>query len=290
MSRIHRAVEKADREGLLTRTQAPEPPPPAWPAAEEPTRLSLANPAPALGPFDAVPGSDDAVPDSELDPLIVVAVEPASIAAEQYRMLRTHLSARDRVRRLQVVLVTSPRNGDGKTLTAANLAVSMAQEFQQRVLLLEADLRRPTVSTLFDLPASPGLAGVLIGSAMLESALVPVPGQHLTVLPAGDPPARPTELIGSTAMRRAIEALRSQFDRIVVDTPPVALADTHLLGSFADGILMVVRAGITPRDAVERALAAFDREKVLGLVLNEVEGTADAYAYEYAEAPVLTAD
>jgi capsular exopolysaccharide synthesis family protein len=156
--------------------------------------------------------------------------------------------------------------------------------------LLEADLRRPTVSTLFDLPASPGLAGVLIGSAMLESALVPVPGQHLTVLPAGDPPARPTELIGSTAMRRTIEALRSQFDRIVVDTPPVALADTHVLGSFADGILMVVRAGVTPRDGVERALAAFDREKVLGLVLNEVEGTVDAYAYEYAEAPVLTVD
>jgi capsular exopolysaccharide synthesis family protein len=234
---------------------------------------------------------NDAAPDGEMDPLLVVAVEPASVAAEQYRLLRTHLTARDRVRRLQVVLVTSPRNGDGKTLTAANLAVSMAQEFQQRVLLLEADLRRPTVSGLFDLPPSPGLAGVLIGSATLESALVSVPGQHLTVLPAGNPPARPTELIGSISMRHTIEALRSRFDRIVVDTPPVALADTHLLGSFADGILMVVRAGVTPRDAVERSLAAFDRDKVLGLVLNEVEGTVDYYAYEYAETPVLmTAD
>jgi Mrp family chromosome partitioning ATPase len=92
-------------------------------------------------------------------------------------------------------------------------------------------------------------------------------------------------------MHRTMEALRSQFDRVVVDTPPVALADTHLLGSFADGILMVVRAGVTPRDAVERSLAAFDRDKMLGLVLNEVEGTMDGYAYEYAEAPVLmTAD
>jgi capsular exopolysaccharide synthesis family protein len=226
----------------------------------------------------------------ELDPLLVIAAEPASVAAEQYRLLRTHLSARDRIRRLQVVLVTSPRNGDGKTLTAANLAASMAQEFQHRVLLLEADLRRPTVGGLFDLPASDGLAGVLLGSATLESALVAVPGQHLTVLPAGDPPAQPTELIGSTAMHRTMEALRSQFDRIVVDTPPVALADTRLLGSFADGILMVVRAGVTPRDAVERSLAAFDRDKVLGLVLNEVEGPVDTYEYAYAETPALTAD
>jgi capsular exopolysaccharide synthesis family protein len=279
MSRIHRAMEKADREGLLTRTHAPEPPPAAWPATAPPP-TSLADPA-------LIEEGDDAARDGELDPTLVVAVEPASVAAEQYRMLRTHLAARDRVRRLQVVLVTSPRNGDGKTLTAANLAMSMAQEFQQRVLLLEADLRRPTVSDLLDLPPSPGLAGVLIGSDPLESALVPVPEHHLTVLPAGDPPARPTELLGSTAMRRTIDALRSQFDRIVVDTPPVALSDTHLLGSFADGVLMVVRAGITPRDAVERGLAAFDRDKVLGLVLNEVDGAVDAYAYAYAETPVL---
>jgi capsular exopolysaccharide synthesis family protein len=282
MSRIHRAMEKADREGRLTRTHGADPSPPEW-AETAPPAMPLEAPA------SIAEGADERT--GEPVPLLVVAAEPASVAAEQYRLLRTHLSARDRVRRLQVVLITSPCNGDGKTLTAANLAVSMAQEFQHRVLLLEADLRRPTVGGLFDLPASEGLAGVLIGSATLASALVPVPGQHLTVLPAGDPPARPTELIGSTAMHRTMEALRSQFDRVVVDTPPVALADTHLLGSFADGILMVVRAGVTPRDAVERSLAAFDRDKMLGLVLNEVEGTMDGYAYEYAEAPVLmTAD
>jgi Mrp family chromosome partitioning ATPase len=91
-------------------------------------------------------------------------------------------------------------------------------------------------------------------------------------------------------MRRTIEALRSQFDRIIVDSPPVALADTHLLGPLADGVLKVVRAGITPRDAVERALSAFERGKVLGLVLNDVEGPVDTYEYAYAETPALTAD
>lgn len=277
MSRIHRVMQKADREGL-TRTHAHEPPP-AWPGTP-----------PLLAETGPIAEGDEAARNDELDSMLVVAVEPASVAAEQYRLLRTHLTARDRVSRLQIILVTSPRNGDGKTLTAANLAVSMAQEFQHRVLLLEADLRRPTVSGLFDLPASPGLAGVLIGGASLESALVPLPGQHLTVLPAGDPPAQPSELIGSTAMRRTIEALRSQFDRIIVDSPPVALADTHLLGPLADGVLMVVRAGITPRDAVERALSAFERGKVLGLVLNDVEGPVDTYEYAYAETPALTAD
>jgi protein-tyrosine kinase len=280
MSRIHRAVDKADREGLLTRTQALEPSPPAWP------ETGAAPPVPAEA--EPIPKQDDDLGGVELDPMLVVAVEPTSAAAEQYRLLRTHLTPRDRAQRLQVVLITSPRNGDGKTVTAANLAVTMAQEFQQRVLLLEADLRRPTVGGLLDLPPSAGLAGVLLGTSTVEAALVQVPGQYLTVLPAGDPPARPTELISSSAMRRTIESLRSRFDRIVIDTPPVALADTHLLGPLADGILMVVRAGVTPRDAVERALSAFDREKVLGLVLNEVEGTRDAYDdYAYVQAPAL---
>jgi protein-tyrosine kinase len=291
MSRIHRVVEKAERDGRLTRTQGVEPPtPPNLPGAgAEVSHGTEANPIESAGLRVAL-APPDITATPALDPLLIVAAEPASPAAEQYRLLRTHLFAHDRSRRLQLVLVTSPCNGDGKTLTAANLAVAMAQEYQQRVLLLEADLRRPTISSLFDLPASPGLAGVLVGGAAIETALVPVADQHLTLLPAGEPPASPTELVGSAGMRRTIESLRSQFDRIVIDTPPVALADTHVLASFADGILLVVRAGVTPRDAVERALGAFDRNKLLGLVLNEVEGLADDYyAYAYTQSPVLMA-
>lgn len=305
MSRIHRIVEKAEREGLLTRTRAvaePPPPPPPRPVpvdrlATDIDPVGLTFPrggreavvphAPRSAPALDAPGP----PVIEIDPLLVVTAEPSSPAAEQFRLLRTRLSARNDGRPLRVVLVTSPLNGDGKTVTSANLALSIAQEFQQRVVLVDADLRRPALGALFDLPAGPGLADVLIGTASLEEALVPVPAQHLTVLPAGGPPARPSELVGSTAMRRTLETLRSQFDRIVIDTPPVALADTHVLSSLADGVLMVVRAGVTPSPDVERALAAFDREKLLGLVLNGVEEAADdGYRHPKASVPVATTE
>jgi protein-tyrosine kinase len=293
MSRIHRIVEKAEREGLLTRTRSlPEDTPPAPPVErfEEPEPEPLHEVAPPqTGAAQAGEATEDELARVRsihsapafvgIDPLLVVSAEPTSFAAEQFRLLRTRLSTRDKTRRTQTVLVTSPQNGDGKTITATNLALSMAQEFLGRVLLVEADLRRPSVGALLRLPASPGLADVLVGVASIEEALVPVPGQHLTVLAAGGHPARPTELMGSSVMRRTLEALRAQFDRIVIDTPPVVLADTHVLATLADAILLVVRAGVTPRPAVERALAAFDREKVLGLVLNDVEEQIDTYTY-----------
>jgi tyrosine-protein kinase Etk/Wzc len=158
----------------------------------------------------------------------------------------------------------------------------MAQEFQQRVLLLDADLRRPAVHRLFGVADSPGLAEVLMNVAELEHALVPVAEHHLTLLPAGVPPGRPAELLGSVTMRRTLEALRGRFDRIVIDVPPVApLADLHILAPMLDGMLLIVRAGITQKPAIERALAGLDTSKVLGLVLNEAGGgTADAYTYE----------
>jgi capsular exopolysaccharide synthesis family protein len=158
----------------------------------------------------------------------------------------------------------------------------MAQEFQQRVLLVDCDLRRPAVHRLFGLGDGPGLCDVLMNAAELDHALVSVPDHHLMVLPAGVPPSNPAELLGSATMRRVLDMLRSRFDHILIDVPPVApLADLHILAPMVDGLLMIVRAGITPKPAIERALAGLDPSKVLGLVLNEVgrEGT-DGYNYE----------
>jgi capsular exopolysaccharide synthesis family protein len=149
-------------------------------------------------------------------------------------------------------------------------------------VLVEADLRRPTLASLFGLRESPGLVDILVGAATLDDALAAVPNHHLFVLPAGMAAARSTELLASAAMQRILDALRARFDRIVIDTPPVAVADTHVLSRTADGILLVVRAGVTPRPAIERALEGMEREKVLGMVLNEVEETNGAYDYRYA--------
>jgi capsular exopolysaccharide synthesis family protein len=238
--------------------------------------------APAAEPAVHVPADGAGHVTAQLDQYLVAALSPTSLAAEQYRSLRTRLKRVENGRALRTVAITSPAKGDGKSLTAANLALTMAQEFQQRVLLMDADLRRPSVHTLFGLQEGPGLGDVLMNVAELDHALVHLPEHHLTVLPAGMPPSHPAELLGSSAMRRVIDTLRTRFDRILIDVPPVApLADLHILAPLVDGLLMIVRAGITPKPAIERALAGLDPTKVLGLVLNEAggEGTDD-YNYE----------
>jgi protein-tyrosine kinase len=223
------------------------------------------------------------LPGADFDPLLVAALAPTSLAAEQYRSLRTRLKRAEAGRALRTIVVTSPSKGDGKSLTAANLALTMAQEFQHRVLLIDADLRRPTIHRLFGLIEAPGLADVLMSMADLDQALVTLPDHHLTILPAGVPPTHPAELLGSATMRRVLDTLRTRFDRILIDVPPVApLADLHVLAPMVDGLLMIVRAGVTSKPAIERALAGLDQSKILGLVLNEAgsEGAEGYYNYE----------
>ena len=276
MSRIHRAVAKAEREGLLTWTSGDDRGGRTAAATAEPVTLPPPSaPFPEPPSFEA-PEPADAV---ALSPLFVAANEPDSPAAEQYRLLRTRLEGRDRGRHSHVVLVTSPGVGDGKTITSANLALTMAQEFQHTVVLVEADMRRPALAALFGVRPEPGLVDVLVGAATLEDALVSVPGHNLFVLPAGQAAGRSTELLASSMMSRVAEALRARFDRIVIDTPPVTLADTHVLARLADGVLFVVRAGVTPQPALEHALAGVDRDRLMGIVLNAVETTPSEYAY-----------
>jgi protein-tyrosine kinase len=294
-------------------------PPPARPLPQEPRvapvapeparqvrpRRSEPQPAPAAGPLSdtmVTPAAPPVAPRqphvpaashhdiaadqtpraiADLDTHLVAALAPASLAAEQYRSLRTRIKRVENGRALRAIAVTSPNKGDGKSLTAANLALTMAQEFNQRVLLIDCDLRRPTVHQLFGLADSPGLGDVLMNVAELDQALVHLPDHHLTVLPAGLPPSRPAELLGSATMRRLLDTLRTRFDRILIDVPPVApLADLHILAPMVDGLLMIVRAGVTPKPAIERALAGLDASKVLGLVLNESGGESDDENYE----------
>jgi capsular exopolysaccharide synthesis family protein len=145
----------------------------------------------------------------------------------------------------------------------------MAQEFSRRVVLVDADLRRSSAHALFGVEQEPGLADVLRGEVALEDALVEMPDTRLHLLPSGMHSEQPAELLGSAAMRRTLDALRSRFDRVLIDVPPVLpLADVGVLAAFADGVLLVVRAGTTPKPLIERALGAFDESRLLGLVLN----------------------
>jgi protein-tyrosine kinase len=148
----------------------------------------------------------------------------------------------------------------------------MAQEFQRNILLVDANLRDSAVHSLFGIDRSPGLADVLAGDASLDDALVYLPDHRLTILPAGRMPQFPTELLGSTAMRRCIDTLRARFDRILLDLPAVTpLADVGTVAPLSDGVVIVVRAGVTQRPALDEALTAFEEEKVLGVVLNDAQ-------------------
>lgn len=295
MSRIQEILKKAERDGTVHRTRAVVTDAPAASTAHalvEPSRPRTVEPpvvtrtetppshigfAPlAPAPAAAAPRQ----PHGHLDARLVAASAPQSLAAEQYRLLRTRVTRAENGRSFRTIIVTSPNKGDGKSLTAANLALTMAQDPQQRVLLLDGDLRRPSIHRLFGVSETPGLSDVLMGGAPLEEALITVPEHHLTVLPSGLIPTQPAELLGSTGMRRILDTLRTRFDRILIDMPPVApLADVAIASTMADGVLMIVRAGVTPKPAIERALSSIEGGKVLGLVLNDAGGSGTPYQY-----------
>ena len=266
-----------DDSARQVRSRPSEPQPAA--ATLSDARVTPVTPPPAHQSvaIDERPGAT-----ADLDPHLVAAVAPTSLAAEQYRSLRARIKRAENGRALRTLAITSPNKGDGKSLTAANLALTMAQEFQDRVLLMDCDLRRPTVHQLFGLSDGPGVGDVLMGVAELDQTLVSLTEHHLTILPAGLPPSHPAELLGSATMRRLLDTLRTRFDRILIDVPPVSpLADLHILAPMIDGLLMIVRAGVTPKPAIERALAGLDASKVLGLVLNESgDESGDAANYE----------
>ena len=311
MSRIQNILDKAEREGASLRTTRVGVPAavPAIPVtanhagATVPITIDIPTP-PSAAPEpvlvrDIVPGAPSvqssgaiatAVAQSNsdaiqsytvrLNPLLVAGLAPKSLAAEQYRQLRTRLSHAEGASNLRTVLITSPQKGEGKSVTSANLALTMAQELQRRVILVEADLRKPSLQELFGLPPGPGLSEYLSGAAELKDVMRFLPDHNLTVIHAGAAPTNPAELLGSTAMRRLLDQLRTRYDRVLLDTPPVLpLADVAVLAPLVDGTLMVVRAGVTPKPAIENALRAFDSSRLLGVVLNE-SGMEQDYRYE----------
>ena len=266
MSRIQEILKKAEREGTVHRTRAlTVDTPSAGAALVEPARLEPSAPLeapvgtrgvdpgvvsrvdppvtgrvePPLSRTEPPPVSIPTAPMTAssqvrevtggIDHRLVAALAPQSLAAEQYRSLRTRLTRSENGRAVRTIIVTSPNKGDGKTLTAANLALTMAQEFQQRVLLVDADLRRPAIHRLFGIAETPGLSDVLMGGASLEESLITVRDHRLTLLPSGIIPMHPAELLGSATMRRVLDMLRTRFDRILIDMPPIApLADVTL--------------------------------------------------------------
>src|SRR5262249_26053097 len=222
------------------------------------------------GPIPAALGRGRAVPLVALHPRLVAVTSPSAATSEQYRALRTKLVHAESTNGTGLVLVTSPGRGDGKSLTAANLALTLAQDLQQRVCLVDANLRHPQVHKPFGLPEGPGLSEILSGQALVADTLLALDAHHLSFLPAGAKADHPAELLGVPAMRRTLLTLRSAFDRVIIDAPAAApLADVGILTPLVDSVVLVVRAGVTTRPDIGDAIGSIEDSKLLGIVLND---------------------
>jgi capsular exopolysaccharide synthesis family protein len=207
------------------------------------------------------------------------------IVAEAFRTMRATLAMISGREKNRVFLITSAIPGEGKTFTSSNFAATLAQQ-GFRTLLIDADLRKPSVSKLFfNENIKPGLSEVLLGSASVSDAIVPTGVENLSVLPAGGIAPNPSELLAQPAFAELMRNLRDQFDRIVIDSSPVlAVRDPLLLGSSVDAGCLIVRAGHSPAKATVQAVRLLSESDapVSGVVLNSVrQGTGAYYAYAY---------
>lgn len=218
--------------------------------------------------------------DSEKTYVRVDSAVPANFA-EAFRVLRTNILFSSAATGGQSVLVTSTGPGEGKSLVASNLAVSLAQA-GRRVLIIDADLRKPKVHTVFEQAQEPGLSNVLVGNSKASESVRKTEVNGLWVLPAGRIPPNPAELLGSQRFKDFLASLKTHFDWVVIDSPPVmAVADASVVAHLATGVLFVVGAEMTSRHAARRAVEQLDtaRGKFFGAVLNRVDLEKNAYYY-----------
>ena len=224
--------------------------------------------------------------DDERQARLITAADASPMLVEQFRNLAATLNRVQRERSLKSIVVTSPAPGDGKSHVAVNLALTLSGSYRRRVLLIDADLRRPTLHTAFGVAAEPGLQATLRGS---EEDVLPVVtiDEMLSLLPAGRPVTNPIGDLSSGRMARLVSFVTARYDWVIVDTPPAAgLADARIVSETTDGVVLVVRAGVTKYPELQAAAEALGHDRVLGVVLNAADPSEirrdDYYSPYYA--------
>ena len=201
-----------------------------------------------------------------------------ALAVEQYRRLAAALHQAQAARGTRVVLVTSADPGEGKSLTACNLALTLAESYRLRVLLVDADFRRPTLHGVFG--GQPSGAGGGVGAGLPFGLAAVQASPRLTVLVSSGAVADPTAALTSSAFGKLLEDARAGFDWVIIDTPPIGLmSDAKLLADMTDGAIVVVQAERSPYPGALRAVETLGRERVLGVVLNRLHDVARRYHY-----------
>jgi capsular exopolysaccharide synthesis family protein len=223
--------------------------------------------------------------DSKIDPRIVSFYDTQSPVSEQYRTLRTNIQSINPSKPVKVIAITSSIHGEGKTITAVNLAISIARDLdKKKILLIDGDLRRARISKYLGFKAESGLSDLLSNGANVDESLVNIGIENLTVLPAGKVPHNPAELLGSLKTRTLLNALRPKYDYVIIDTPPVIpVTDAMLIGAQTDGVVMVIQTGRTQKGIIKHSesLLKQAQAKILGYILTNVQYHIPEYIYRY---------
>jgi capsular exopolysaccharide synthesis family protein len=226
--------------------------------------------------------------DGRLAEKVVADENMSPVSREQYRRLAGVLLDSQSTSGTKVVMVASAVPGEGKTLTATNLALTLSESYRRKVLLIDADLRKPAVHQVFRLDAATGLIEGLEEGTKTRLVLRQV-SSNLAVLPAGRPTSDPMAGLTSDRMRQLLEEAKESFDWIIVDTPPLMLLpDAHLLSSLVDGAVVVVKARSTPHEMVRRTVDIIGKNRVLGVVLNQANAREQSSYGDYYGGYYLT--
>lgn len=220
-----------------------------------------------------------ASPDSRL----VCLTDSDSLATEKFRFLSVRLQQVQRTRPLKTVLITSSMPGEGKSMVAANLACTLARKTQKKVLLVDGDLRRPSLVPMFGLRDIPGLSECLEGKQNLMTSVYRLQDASLSILAAGNASCNPLELLQTKRLPELMDQLKDWFDWIIIDSPPVlAVADTSVFMRLVDGIIVVARQGVTEKKQLEKGIETLEKKKLIGAVLNCSQSAAHGeYYYQY---------
>ncbi|MCR4336421.1 MAG: CpsD/CapB family tyrosine-protein kinase [Candidatus Omnitrophica bacterium] len=223
--------------------------------------------------------------DSKVDSRIIAYFDPKALITEQYKILRTNILSLSKNKPQKTLIVTSSIHSEGKTITALNLAMTLAHATHRpKVLLIDADMRRGRVAKYLGVDQKIGLSEVLAGKATLEEALFHIDVENLTFLACGAVPDNPAELLDSDAMKKLLAQMRNEFDHILIDTPPiVSVTDSGIVGAQTDGVVMVVQASRTQRGVVKHAVELLNQAhaKVVGYILTNIEYHLPEYIYRY---------
>ena len=293
MSRIHQAIRRAERENRHEKNPPDlNPDLNAETAVKNRLKRKLVTDSSEVTP--ATPISRSEIPvqlPAESQPLalpipekskLVSILAPKSVPSEQYRALKAKLFQMRKTSATKIILVSSAAPSEGKTLTAVNLALTIAQEIDQKVLLVDGDLRRPSVHKVLGIEKADGLSDLLVGRFTQQEAVLSTEIPNFYVVPAGTVPENPAELLNGQMMRNFVTSIAEQFDWVILDSPPIVpLADAELLSSLVDGVLLVVRAYQTPTDLIVKSLQTLHGKRILGIVFNGIEKSRSPHYENY---------